>query len=165
VLHRTPSIEPPDDKTFSYLEALMPVEASPKLRVLYCEDHPDTREMMRFALGAEGFDVICPEDSDDCLRLAKEQHFDACVLDNLMPGLSGTILCQQIKQFRPHMAIVFFSGAARHEDKERALAAGAHAYIIKPAAVEKVVRVLRETIQTVRLVSELKRREPIDVED
>jgi DNA-binding response OmpR family regulator len=127
----------------------MPEQANPKLRVLYCEDDGDTREMMRFALEAEGFEAVCPDDPADCLRLAKEQRFDAYVLDGLMPALPGTEICKQIRKFDSHTPVIFFSGAAYKEDKERALAAGAQVYITKPAAIDEVMRVIRNAISRI----------------
>jgi DNA-binding response OmpR family regulator len=129
----------------------MPAEANPKLRVLYCEDDADTREMMRLVLEADGFEVVCPEDPADCLRLAKEQPFDAYGLDNIMPPIPGIRLCEQIREFDSHTPVIFFSGAAYQADKEKALAAGAQAYITKPAAMDEVVRIIRNVITNVRL--------------
>jgi DNA-binding response OmpR family regulator len=142
----------------------MPEEANPKLRVLYCEDDADTRDMMRFVLEAAGFEVVCPEDPADCLRLAKEQRFDAYLLDNLMPLTPGTTLCEQIREFDSHTPVVFFSGAAYEQDKEKALAAGAQAYITKPAAMEEVIRVIRNAITNVRLSYEIAKLQATDTE-
>jgi CheY-like chemotaxis protein len=119
---------------------------SPRLRVLYCEDDADTREMMRLVLEARGFVVVCPEDPHECLRLAKRQQFDAYLLDNFMPDLPGTELCEQIRAFDPHTPVVFFSGAAYQTDKDRAIAAGAQVYITKPAPIEDVIEAIRKAI-------------------
>ena len=125
-------------------------EATPKLRILYCEDDPDTREMMRFALESHGFEVICPDTPPECLRAAKEQRFDAYVLDGRLPQMSGTDLCKQIREFNSYTPIVFFSGLAYQEDRQRALDAGAQAYIIKPADVDEVVSTISSTVDAVR---------------
>ena len=124
----------------------MPQEASPQLRILYCEDDADTREMMRFALQAEGFEAVCPDNPADCLHLAKEQRFDAYILDDRMPGIPGTDICKQIRKFDSHTPVIFFSGAAYEEDKKRALAAGAQVYITKPAAIDEIIRAVRNVI-------------------
>jgi CheY-like chemotaxis protein len=119
---------------------------SPKLRVLYCEDDPDTREMMCILLEAEGFEVVCPEEPSDCLQLAKDQKFDAYLLDNFMPELPGTDLCKQIREFDPHTPVVFFSGAAYQADKDKAIAAGAQGYIVKPALPDQIISELLKLI-------------------
>ncbi|MDX6304981.1 MAG: two-component system, OmpR family, alkaline phosphatase synthesis response regulator PhoP [Blastocatellia bacterium] len=122
----------------------------PHLRVLYCEDDADTREMMRLILEAEGFEVICPEDPHECLRLAKHQQFDAYLLDNFMSDLPGIDLCKQIREFDLQTPVIFFSGAAYQTDKEKAIAAGAQAYITKPATVEDLIGAIRRAILPVK---------------
>jgi DNA-binding response OmpR family regulator len=120
---------------------------TPRLRVLYCEDDLDSREIIRLILTTEGFDAVCPENPVDFLKLAKEEHFDAYLLDYVMPEMSGGELCRRIREFDSRTPIIFYSGAAYPSDKEEALAAGAQAYIAKPATMEEVVCTIRSTIQ------------------
>ena len=143
----------------------MPEETNPKLRVLYCEDDADTREMMRFALEANGFEAVCPDNPVDGLRLAKEQQFDAYVLDSRLPKIPGTDLCKQIREFDSHTPVIFFSGAAYEEDKKKALAAGAQVYITKPAAIDDVIRAIRNAITLVRGYYEIAKLQATDAEN
>lgn len=129
----------------------MPPETTSPLRVLYCEDDADTREMVRFVLEGDGFEVVCLEDSAGCLRAAKDQRFDVYLLDSVMPEQDGAGLCEQIREFDVHTPVVFFSGAVYQRDKDRAMAAGAQAYITKPAHMTDVISVIRSTIQTSRV--------------
>jgi CheY-like chemotaxis protein len=117
-----------------------------KLRILYCEDDADSREMMRIILTSEGFDVVCSISPNDCLRLIRNQHFDAFLLDNVMPGMSGADLCEQIRKFDSRAPVIFYSGAGYPADRENALAAGAQAYIVKPASIEMLIDTLRSTL-------------------
>ena len=143
----------------------MPEGTNPKLRVLYCEDDADTREMMRFALKAEGFEAVCPDDPADGLRLAKEQFFDAYVLDGIMPSLSGIDLCKQIREFDSHTPVIFLSGAAYEDDKKKALAAGAQVYITKPAEIDEVFRAIRNAVTVVRGNYEIAKLQATDTEN
>jgi len=119
----------------------------PKLRVLYCEDDEDSREMMRLILAKEGFEVLCLHSPHDLLALAKEQRFDAYLLDSCLRELSGKELCLRIREFDSHTPIIFYSGAATDSDKDEAIAAGAQAYIIKPASIEHLIGTIRSTIK------------------
>lgn len=143
----------------------MPEGTDLKLRVLYCEDDADTREMMRFALEANGFEAICPDDPADGLRLAREQQFDAYVLDSRLPKMPGTDLCKQIREFDSHTPVIFFSGAAYEEDKKKALAAGAQVYITKPAAIDDVIRAVRNAITVVRGYYEIAKQQATDADN
>jgi CheY-like chemotaxis protein len=117
-----------------------------KLRILYCEDDADSREMMRIILTSEGFDVVCSISPNDCLSLIRNQRFDAFLLDNVMPGMSGADLCEQIRKFDYRAPVIFYSGAGYPADRENALAAGAQAYIVKPASIEMLIDTLRSTL-------------------
>jgi len=121
--------------------------APPKLRILFSEDHPDTREMTCIILENEGFEVVCPDTSTQVLSLAEKEQFDAFLLDSWTPGLDGIELCQRIRVFDSRTPIVFYSAAAYDGDRKRALAAGAQAYIAKPASMERLVNTIRSIIQ------------------
>lgn len=123
---------------------------SPNLRVLYSEDDPDSREMICLILAQEGFETICPDKSRDVLAIAKEEEFDAYLLDNWTPGMSGLELCKRIREFDPHTPIIFYSGAAYEDDKTAARAAGAQVYITKPSSADDVVNAIRLAISTSR---------------
>ena len=123
---------------------------APKFRILYSEDDPDSREIVCLVLAKEGFDTICPDSSQDALRIASEQKFDAYLLDSLTPSMSGVELCKRIKEFDAHTPIIFYSAAAFQGDKDEALAAGAQAYVTKPSSVEELVDAIRLAIASSR---------------
>ncbi len=113
--------------------------STPRLRILYAEDDLDSRELTYLILTQAGFEVVCAESGVDAIQLAKEQSFDAYLLDNWMPEVSGWELCQQIKAFDSHTPIIFYSAAAYQDDKDKAFAMGAHSYITKPARGAELV--------------------------
>lgn len=119
----------------------------PRLRILFSEDHPDTREMTCILLEREGIDVVCPDSSYDVVKLAQNERFDAFLLDTWTPGLSGVEVCQRIREFDSHTPIIFYSAAAFEGDKQKAFASGAQAYVSKPTAIDKLVHTIRLTIQ------------------
>ncbi|SRR6266487_5398681 len=120
--------------------------ATSKLRILYSEDDPDNREMTCLILGHKGFEIVCPDSPQDVLRMAREDRFDAFLLDSWMPGMSGVELCERIREFDSHTPIIFYSAAVFPSDKDRAIAAGAQAYITKPSTVNELVNGLRLAI-------------------
>lgn len=99
--------------------------ASPKARILCTEDDPDTRDLIKLVLGAEGYEVITSEKAQDALLLAQTKSFDLFLLDNWLPGFSGDELTKKIREFDFTTPILFYSGAAEDSDKESARAAGA----------------------------------------
>jgi two-component system OmpR family response regulator len=122
---------------------------SSKGRILCTEDDPDTRELIILTLNFAGYEVICTDDPRRTLELIKAEKFDLCLMDNWMPGISGDNLCKKIREFDSKTPILFYSGAAYQEDKDRARAAGAQGYLVKPvresALVAEVARIISES--------------------
>lgn len=68
--------------------------------ILFAEDDLDTRELMQFILPNAGFRVSATGDSSEVLRLVGTHSFDALLLDNWMPEITGIELCRQIRRRR-----------------------------------------------------------------
>jgi DNA-binding response OmpR family regulator len=120
-----------------------------KGRILCTEDDPDTRDLVTITLTLAGFEVTCSDNAENALNLIKTEQFDLCLIDNWMPGVSGEDLCVKIREFDSRTPILFYSGAAYPADKERARAAGAQGYLVKPVLddelVTEVLRIIAES--------------------
>lgn len=130
---------------------------TPKARILCTEDDPDTRELIKLLLGAEGYEVTTVDNPEDALRLAQTQAFALFLLDNWLPGLSGDELTIKIREFDSRTPILFYSGAAEHSDKESAHGAGAQGYLVKPSGINELIH------EVARLISETKIATPVKV--
>jgi DNA-binding response OmpR family regulator len=102
------------------------------MRILYVEDDKDSRDMVAFLLECSGYEVATVSNPIDALEVAAQVRFGLIILDNWYPDGSGIELCKQIRAFDSHIPIVFYSGAAYHEDIQEGLDAGAQAYLVKP---------------------------------
>jgi DNA-binding response OmpR family regulator len=127
---------------------------NPKGRILCTEDDEDTRELIIFTLNHAGFDVTCTDRAAKALELIRREKFDLCLLDNWLPGLSGSDLCTEIRKFDSQTPILFYSGAAFETDKQRAFDSGAQGYLIKPVLDDQLVA------EVARLIAESKTAAP-----
>src|SRR5215203_7186162 len=109
----------------------MPMKSSP--RVLYIEDHEDTRELVTLVLEQKSFEVVTGSTIKSGVALAGSQHFDLYLLDSWLPDGSGLDLCRQIREFDKATPILFYSAAAYEIDRDQAINSGAQAYLIKPS--------------------------------
>lgn len=101
-------------------------------RILYVEDHDDTRVLMAILLKNAGFDVIEASDGIEALEKAKAEQFDLYLLDHTFPDASGVTICKALREFDPHTPILFYSARAMEEERREAINAGAQDYLIKP---------------------------------
>ena len=107
--------------------------------VLYIEDDEDTRELVTLLLRQSDYEVVAAENYDDALSKARGRRFDLYLIDNWMAGRSGIDLCREFHEFNPRTPVLFYSGAAYESDKQQAFAAGAEAYLVKPASPDELI--------------------------
>ena len=109
-----------------------------KLKILCIEDDEDTCDLVTFVFKNAGCEVeSCGQEA--CLRLIHEEKFSAIVLDNYFHGLSGIDICREIRSVDQITPVIFLSGEVRKAEIDKAMAAGANAYLTKPSDFEKLV--------------------------
>ena len=101
-------------------------------RVLYVDDDPDSREMLKTLLAISRIDVTAVATAESAMSLINAERFDAYLLDSWLPDTDGFELCRLMRKTNPTTPVLFFSGAAYEADKKRGIEAGANAYVIKP---------------------------------
>ena len=111
------------------------------LRILFVDDHEDTRSLMMTWLGVLGHEVVVAHSVNEGVRLAKSQTFDLYLLARRFTDGSGKELCEKIRVFDDTTPIVFYSGEMPARQEEMAAACGAQGYAIKPdfAALSRVI--------------------------
>jgi DNA-binding response OmpR family regulator len=126
----------------------MPKLKSP--RVLYIEDHDDTRELVRLVLEQKCYEVVTGSTIKSGFDLAHAQDFDLYLLDSWLPDGSGLDLCRQIREFDKATPIVFYSAAAYEIDRDEALDSGAQAYLVKPSPPSELCSLVTALIESHR---------------
>jgi DNA-binding response OmpR family regulator len=121
-----------------------------KGRILCTEDDVDTRELIDFVLTQSGYEVVCSASNVQTIELAKTQNFDLYLVDNWMPGFSGTQLTEKLRQFDLTTPVLFYSAAAFDTDREAARVSGAQGYLVKPADGDQLIA------EVARLIAESK---------
>lgn len=132
---------------------------SSKGRILYTEDDPDSRELIRFLLAYDGYEIVCAENGFQAVQLARTEAFDLFLIDNWMPTMTGLELTRFIREFNDTTPILFFSGAAREADRRAALDAGAQGYLTKPDGLDQLLDEVDKLIQMARSETSLDRCE------
>jgi len=106
--------------------------------VLYVEDNPENRMLIRRILQAEGYHVLEAENSAAALHKLGETVPDLVLMDINLPEMDGYTLTNRIKSL-PGMAevpIIALTANVMKGDRERTLQAGCDGYIQKPVDVD-----------------------------
>ncbi len=116
------------------------------IRVFLCDDVPELRMLLRFAIEEEGDMRVVGEAGDAATGIERvsELQPDIVLLDLSMPGMDGLEAIPRIQQVSPHTGIVVFSGFAADRMSLPALALGADRYLEKGEPLEAVRDTVRE---------------------
>jgi DNA-binding response OmpR family regulator len=98
-------------------------------RILCVDDDPETCNLYKMIL--YDYEVMAVATVAETLMMARKYPVDLYLLDAGLPDGSGIGLCREIRLFDPNTPILFVSGAV-DETQDRAIKAGAQAYLIKP---------------------------------
>ncbi len=100
-------------------------------RILFVDDHEDTRYLITHLLGAQGYEVEAARTVEEGLQLARAGGFDLYLLDSRFADGSGMELCEDIREFDKTTPIVFYSGDHPSYLK-KALDCEAQGFVLKP---------------------------------
>ncbi|HWT02535.1 MAG TPA: response regulator [Pyrinomonadaceae bacterium] len=100
-------------------------------RILFVEDHDDTRFMIRLLLDKRGYQVETAESANQGLKLAQNEAFDLFLLDYQLGDGNGKELCEKIRKFDSDTPILFFS-ASHPKIQQDAVECGAQGFVLKP---------------------------------
>ena len=115
-------------------------------RILYIEDNPESRALVRNVLEPKGFDVLEASDGMAGIDLAIAAHPDLILCDIEMPGIDGYETATRLRSYRglDQCPIVVLTS---HGDRGLSLSIGCDGYIEKPIDVEKFPGQLREFLK------------------
>jgi two-component system cell cycle response regulator DivK len=112
------------------------------------DDSADTREMYECALADAGFRVLHADNGADGLSRAAEALPDVIVTDLSIPRIDGFELLARI-QTHPRtqrIPVIVLSGLADADASQRAIAAGAAAFLLKPCSPESLIDEVRRAL-------------------
>jgi two-component system OmpR family response regulator len=120
----------------------------PMASILVVDDEAHIRDVVRYALERDGFEVVCAANGVEALAAVREHAIDLVVLDVVMPELDGLSVCRRLREERP-VPIVFLSSRGEEVDRINGLELGGDDYVVKPFSprelATRVKAVLRRT--------------------
>lgn len=117
--------------------------------ILIVDDEPGIRDTLRGVLEDEGFAVETAASGEECLDLAKSQHFACILLDIwLGTGIDGLDTLQKLREEGNDAAVVMISGHGNIETAVRSTKLGAFDFIEKPLSLERTVVTIKNAVRT-----------------
>jgi len=110
------------------------MNAERKPGLLLVEDEAHLAHGLRFNFEAEGYSVSIAPDGESALDrlLAKNQDFDALIVDVMLPGVDGFHVVTQLRAAEKFVPVIILTARGRGEDVLQGFASGADDYLAKP---------------------------------
>ncbi len=109
------------------------------MRVLFVEDSGSLRRSVRRALRHAGFAVDTAADGEDGLAAAESNHYDALVLDVMLPKLDGLTLLRRLRAAENMTHILLLTARDTVADRVEGFRLGADDYLVKPFALAELL--------------------------
>ena len=118
-------------------------------RILVVDDEEDLREILRFNLEAEGFEVETAASAEEALDLIAHHSslITLILLDVMMDRMSGFEMAQRMREEGDNTPIIFLTARDAHDDQLQGFGVGADDYITKPFSFDTVLARVRAVLR------------------
>ena len=110
-----------------------------QLRILLVEDDSNLGSLLQEYLNAKGFKTTIATDGKKGLAAFREDIYDLCILDVMMPKKDGYTLAKEIRSANKEIPIIFLTAKSMREDTLEGFHAGADDYMTKPFSMEELL--------------------------
>ncbi|MFP4155788.1 MAG: phosphate regulon transcriptional regulator PhoB [Halothiobacillaceae bacterium] len=119
--------------------------------ILIVEDEKPIREMVAFALGRAGYELVEAGDVAEAYEQMAQKLPDLILLDWMLPGATGIELARRLKrdELTREVPIVMLTARGEEEDKVSGLEAGADDYVTKPFSPRELIARIKAVLRRV----------------
>jgi signal transduction histidine kinase len=123
---------------------------SERPQILVIDDEMGPRESLRMLL-KPNYTVHTADCVETGIRLLREKHPDAIVMDIRMPGATGIEGLRRIREIDPNLSVIMLTGFGALETAQEALRLGANDYISKPFDAREMQEVIGRNVERTRV--------------
>ncbi|MEW8329227.1 MAG: phosphate regulon transcriptional regulator PhoB [Candidatus Thiodiazotropha sp.] len=118
-------------------------------RILIVEDEPEVREMIRYFLEPEGYQVDEAGNAQEARQQLSLRNYDLILMDWMLPGRSGLDLTRELKQNvrQDSPPVIMLTARSEEVDKVNGLESGADDYITKPFSTREMLARIKAVIR------------------
>lgn len=110
-----------------------------QVKILYVEDELSLGKIVTHALKQTGYDVCYESDGAKVVMAFNKFAPHICVLDVMLPNMSGFDLAKQIKEINNNVPIIFVTAKTQTNDVVEGFKLGANDYLKKPFSIEELI--------------------------
>src|SRR5277367_5025672 len=125
--------------------------------ILIVDDESGIRESLGALLRDEGYQVEATSTGEECLEQIERRRFDLLLLDVWLPKMDGLSTLEAIQARESAPVVIMISGHGNIETAVKATKLGAFDFVEKPLSLDKIILVVRNALEYVRLESENRR--------
>lgn len=144
-------------------------ENTPMPKILVVDDDRTVRHLIERAFGDLNYEVLTASTAEEALQIVSTQAhtLDACLLDILLPGISGLEAFEKIKSYDARLPVIFVTAMSGSDVAIEAMKRGGYDHLIKPLDVQQVrdvvsraVEIRRKMLQPVGVSEEAEGTDP-----
>ena len=110
-----------------------------KSKILYVEDEEVLAMLVRDHLERSGFEVHWTPNGSEAVKLFKEVKPDLCILDIMLPGISGYEIGKAIRSLDKTIPIIFLTAKSESKDVVEGFKSGGNDYLKKPFSLDELM--------------------------
>lgn len=121
-------------------------------RILWVDDEIDGLKPHIVFLKEKGYNITPVSNGDDALSLLREQHYDAVLLDQIMPGMDGMRTLEFIREIEPSIPVIMVTKSDEEELMDEAIGKRIDDFLVKPLYPSRILPVLKRVLEQERII-------------
>ena len=123
------------------------------ITILIVDDDPHIRELLRFYLQKEGYQLLEAENGQEALDILEKEAVQLAIVDIMMPHVDGYELCAEIRQYYD-IPVLMLTAKGEINDKEKAYLAGTDDYVVKPFEPKEVLFRVKALLRRYQMINQ-----------
>ncbi len=124
-----------------------------KVNILWVDDEIEMLKPHIMFLANKGYEIDTVNNGGDALETIKSKNYDLVFLDEMMPGMTGLEVLQEIKKSHPMLPVIMITKSEEESIMEGAIGSSIADYLIKPVNPNQILLAIKKNIDATKLIS------------